>query len=1026
MGNLQSHSAESDEKRRRSRRRASQASALANTKAAILAAFSYAPFEGHRPRRVFRRSLAMVAAVAVVSVPVVAVTAVPANAASASVLEVNSPPTLLELRPPELMVNGVPWGPYKIKLGGYPAPTITQLPAVPQGMTITADGVISGTPNDTNLSVASTLIATNSSGSESFFVQFPIYKKPTAPKVWTATVGQPSASVGMGSTGWTFPTLTIESGQMPDGLSIVNIASGPRVVGTPSAGTGGVYNLVGRVANNVESYTQPLVVTINEAARARDAVHGGLVGSEYAPVKIAGGYPVPTTTIVGGALPAGLTLSSSGVVSGTPAPGTAGTYSAVARATNPGGTVDIPLAFEIAELPGLTGTLPDGKVGVFYPATAVTMTGSPAPVASISAGKLPAGLTLSSTGVVTGRPAAGSAGKYDFVVTATSSAGKTDMPVSLRIVDEPTLTGTAHDGTVGEAYAPVTLTAAGYPSPTLAISSGALPAGLVLSAGGVISGRPAAGSAGIHDFTVTATSAGGRSELALKIVITEAPSIADNEHAVGVVGTDYTPFALETTGFPKPTVAVKTGKLPEGLTLSSAGVIAGRPAAGSAGTYELVFTATNSAGAAEVAVSLTIAERPAIAGTVHDGIEGSSYSPVTLTVSGSPAPTLAVTSGQLPAGVTLSPAGVLSGRPGQGSAGKYQVVITATNSVGSAQLPITIVIASAPTIAGVLHDGIVGTAYAPVALTVSGSPAPTVAISKGALPAGLTVSSSGVVSGRPAAGAAGTYTVTMKATNSVGSAEVTLTFAIADAPTIAGSVHNGMVGTAFVPVTLPMTGTPAPTASVVAGALPAGLALSTDGTISGTPQAGSAGKYAVTFAATSPVGVSTHDVVFWILEPAVVVDRGAGDSAETTAVVVGSGFTPGGKVEVWIHSAPRLLDTVTADADGRLRLAAGTLPAGEHHFELTDLVSGAIARSAMFTVVVAAAPVATPAPTSSPAPAAATEKTVLPRELAFTGGDGMLQLGLLLIALMLLIGGLDIRRRWGRRQTKSDPTEATE
>jgi hypothetical protein len=71
------------------------------------------------------------------------------------------------------------------------------------------------------------------------------------------------------------------------------------------------------------------------------------------------------------------------------------------------------------------------------------------------------------------------------------------------IVDPPTLP----NGTVGQIYA-ANLSASGGLSPyTFAVSAGALPPGLTLSAGGVISGTPSA--SGLYNFTVTATDANG-------------------------------------------------------------------------------------------------------------------------------------------------------------------------------------------------------------------------------------------------------------------------------------------------------------------------------------------------------------------------------------------------------------------------------------------------------------------------------------------------------------------------------------
>jgi hypothetical protein len=88
------------------------------------------------------------------------------------------------------------------------------------------------------------------------------------------------------------------------------------------------------------------------------------------------------------------------------------------------------------------------------------------------------------------------------------------------------------------------------------------------------------------------------------------------------------------------------------------------------------------------------------------------------------------------------------------------------------------------TAAGPPSTGTVGTAYPAYSFTATGAPAPTFAISSGALPAGLTLSGAGLLSGTPTAAGSSAFTVT--ATNGVGadavSGSLTLTIAAAPAP----------------------------------------------------------------------------------------------------------------------------------------------------------------------------------------------------------------------------------------------------
>ena len=118
------------------------------------------------------------------------------------------------------------------------------------------------------------------------------------------------------------------------------------------------------------------------------------------------------------------------------------------------------------------------------------------------------------------------------------------------------------------------------------------------------------------------------------------------------------------------------------------------------------------------------------------------------------------------------------------------------------------------------------------------------------LPGGLTVNSStGLLSGTPRA--AGTFTLTLNAYNSVGKGSATLTLTVAQAvPVItSASTASGKVGTAF---SYQIVATNSPTTYGVQG-LPGGLTVdSASGLLSGTPKL--AGTYSLTLNAYNGTG----------------------------------------------------------------------------------------------------------------------------------------------------------------------------
>jgi hypothetical protein len=234
-----------------------------------------------------------------------------------------------------------------------------------------------------------------------------------------------------------------------------------------------------------------------------------------------------------------------------------------------------------------TTSLPAGTVGQVYGQT-VTATGGTTPYTwSVSAGTLPAGLTLNpSTGAISGTPTA--AGTPNFSVTATDSSTPTaqtaTQALSIAINPAPTLSITTTSlpaGTVGQPYT-ATLGATGGTTPyTWSISSGSLPAGLTLNAStGGISGTPTA--AGTPNFSVTATDSSATPQTAtqaLSIAVNLATTLSITTASLPSArkGSSYTATLGATGGTTPYTWSISSGSLPAALTLSATGTISGTP-----------------------------------------------------------------------------------------------------------------------------------------------------------------------------------------------------------------------------------------------------------------------------------------------------------------------------------------------------------------------------------------------------------------------------------------------------------------
>ena len=238
---------------------------------------------------------------------------------------------------------------------------------------------------------------------------------------------------------------------------------------------------------------------------------------------------------------------------------------------------------------------------------------------SIASGSLPAGLSLSSAGVISGTPA--TAGTSNFTVAASDGTNTATQALSITIgAAVSTLavtTATLPGATAGTAYSTM-LTATGGTAPyTWSIPSGTLPAGLTLSAAGVISGTPAA--AATSSFTVQVTdSASHTATAALSIVVSAAASLLPN----GPGGTWTLVFDDEFTGTSLNTAnwtALNSGSI-NSVSLSAANVSV------SGGYCRLVLSSTSTGAAIDSNPSINSTGTPSGTGptfNVGDCVEAS-------------------------------------------------------------------------------------------------------------------------------------------------------------------------------------------------------------------------------------------------------------------------------------------------------------------------------------------------------------------------------------------------------------------
>lgn len=412
-----------------------------------------------------------------------------------------------------------------------------------------------------------------------------------------------------------------------------------------------------------------------------------------------------------------------------------------------------------AAAPGITTTsLPAGRVGTAYAAPLAATGGTGARTWSVASGSLPAGLGLSGS-QITGTPTA--AGTATFSLKVTDAAGRSSQRAfTITVTSFAITTSSLPAGVINVPYSVTLAASGGTGALTWSLQSGTLPAGLALSAAGVLSGTPTAGANANLTLKVT-DSTGATATRSLTLAISTF-GITTTSLPAGKVGVEYAATIAATGGTGTLSWDVIAGSLPPGLSFWD-GDITGVPSKG--GTFSFTVEVTDGGGATRSrAFTITV---PALAVTTTDlpaGVISAPYPATQLTaanVYGSGSWSLAA--GALPAGLALSPEGVITGTPTAG--GTANVTVKVTDDGGStATKALSIVVSSFAILTPSVPAGFVGVSYA-VALEAAGGSGYQWSITSGALPAGLTLSpSTGLISGTPTGAGTATFTAKVDAT----------------------------------------------------------------------------------------------------------------------------------------------------------------------------------------------------------------------------------------------------------------------
>jgi large repetitive protein len=311
-------------------------------------------------------------------------------------------------------------------------------------------------------------------------------------------------------------------------------------------------------------------------------------------------------TIIGGALPPGLSLSFSGLISGTPTQG--GSYSFWVNLSDqnppsaswcrPGAaqrefTINVsgtgapsPVPPPIPQPPPpppvtiTSSSVPGGEVDLAYAAAFAASGGVGARTWSLTGGKLPPGLALSNDGHISGTPTA--AGAYDFTITVRAGTGSASKSFRITVIPGITMNAspvvpTAEVRTPYTASVATILSLTGGAPPYRFVPISGFPFGIGFDpSAGTIFGLPR--QPGTLSLTVSIIDSNrATKQVTLQLVVLPRIHIVPIDLHRGHVKRPYR-ATVAVTGGQDPAWSIAAGTLPPGLRLdATTGVISGVP-----------------------------------------------------------------------------------------------------------------------------------------------------------------------------------------------------------------------------------------------------------------------------------------------------------------------------------------------------------------------------------------------------------------------------------------------------------------
>lgn len=674
--------------------------------------------------------------------------------------------------------------------------------------------------------------------------------------------------------------------------------------------------------------SEPIEITV-------DALPDGKVGEAYSfQLTAAGGEGDKSWTVSDGALPGGLQLSTSGEISGTPTEAGGFTFNVEVSAGDQTAAKSLSIAVKEEgpePLAILTMDLLDARVAQAYERNVTAGGGTGEYAWAVTEGDLPPGLSLAEAGdpstTISGTPT--TEGDFTFTIQVSDAAGmsatkrftltvqpKEEQPFAIMSFILP-------DGVVGTPYGPADIQVVNVSPPgpvAWSVASGALPPGLVLQENGdphtTVTGTPTV--EGTYTFEIQAVDPDGDTdakEFTVEIAPTFIPiNIETASVATGTVAEPYSARVVARNGTGSGfSWSITGGTLPPGLSIRAVGtpdtLVEGTPTM--AGTFTATVTVQDSNGdTASRRITFPIVDPLLSIDTpmLPSGDQGVAYN-TTLNGSGGSGTGYAwsVSNGTIPPGLTLQASNMLSttlsGTPT--TVGVYDFTVELSDSGGQVATQSYSVPVYAPVeiVTPQLPNAQFGVPYTAAVTAQGGSGGYVFSVTTGALPPGLTLTSTGAIIGSATTPGSYDFTIEVNDDRSRSASAMYTVQVTADPPVIVTQMLPAAGDGATYAAAVTATGGSGTgyTWTIDAGSLPPGLNLSPIGTPTATisGSATTQGSYAFTIRVTDSFGGSATQALSIDVLPALTIttpalpartECGAQEDAITATGGSGAGY----------------------------------------------------------------------------------------------------------------------------------------